>query len=111
MNTFSIERGDNVLHNVFFGDENNKMSNVTEMSFDELVNYDGLSDLVDAMLDATDDAFGPSCEDVFITLVDGNGYFIWSISIEQCDSDFNYQIIDWSQSDDKFCYGESGSCN
>ena len=109
MNTFSIERGDNVLHNVFFGDKDYKMPNVSEMSFDELTNYDGLANLVDAMLDATDNAFGPSCEDVFITLVDENGYFIWSISIEQYDSEFNYKLIDWAQSDDKFCYGDVGN--
>lgn len=104
MNTFSIERGDNVVHNVFFGDKNYKMPNVADMSFDELVTYNGLPDLVDAMLDATDTAFGPGPEDVFITLIDENGYFIWSINIEQCDSEFSYQLIDWSQSEEKFSY-------
>lgn len=106
MRTFSIERGDNVIHNVFFANKDYVMPPVADMSFEELVNYENLSDIVDAMLDATDNAFGPGTEDVFITLVDEDGYFVWSISIEQCDSEFSYNLIDWCQSDDKFCYGD-----
>lgn len=104
MNTFSIERGDKVIHNVFFADKEYNMPPVAEMSFDDLINYENLSNIVDAMLDATDSAFGPGVEDVFITLADENGYFIWSINIEQSDSDFKYSIIDWRQTDELYCY-------
>lgn len=106
MNTFSIERGENVIHNVFFADKDHNMSNIAEMDFNELMNYDKLPNVVDAMLDATDDAFGPGPEDVFITLVDEKGHFIWSISIEQYDSDFEYQLIDWRQANEYYCYGD-----
>lgn len=106
MNTFSIERGGQILHNVFFANKDYETPNVEEMTFEELSNYEGLADLVDAMLDATDEAFGPSAEDVFITLVDEDGYFIWSIDIEQNDSEFSYRLIDWSQSEDRYYYEE-----
>lgn len=106
MNTFSIERGDNVIHNVFFADKDYNMPPVADMTFDDLVNYEKLSDIVDAMLDATDSAFGPGKEDVFITLVDSDGYFIWSINIEQDNSDFNYSLIDWRQTGELYCYEE-----
>lgn len=106
MNTFSIERGDNVVHNVFFVNNEYEMSHVANMNFAELVSYDELSDVVDAMLDATDDIFGPGPEDVFITLVDEDGYFIWSIIIEQDDSNFKYHIADWKMPGKNFCYGK-----
>ena len=106
MNTFSIERGDNIIHNVFFANDDYKMPPISDMSFEELENYEGLSDVVDAMLDATDGAFGPGNEDVFITLVDEDGYFIWSINIEQDNSSFTYGLIDWRKDGELYCYGE-----
>lgn len=106
MNTFSIERGGQILHNVFFANKDYETPNVEEMTFEELSNYEGLADLVDAMLDATDDAFGPGQEDVFITLVDEAGRFIWSINIEQDGNEFSYGLIDWRQSDDCYYYEE-----
>lgn len=106
MNTFSIERGDNIIHNVFFATKDYEMPNVANMSFDEIAHYEGLSDIVDAMLDATDDAFGTGNEDVFITLVDEDGYFIWSINIEQDNSSFAYGLINWRKDGELYCYGE-----
>ena len=106
MNTFSIERGDNILHNVFFGDKDYKTHGIEDMDFEELSNYEVLPDIVDAMLDATDEAFGPSQEDVFITLVDDEGCLIWSIDIEQDGNEFSYGLINWRQTDDRYYYGE-----
>ena len=105
MNTFSIERGDNIIHNVFFTNDDCEMFSILDMSFENIVNYEKLAYIVDAMLDAADDVFGPGSEDVLITLVDNDGYFIWSIEIEQDNSDFKYRVIDWKQSEMKFCYG------
>ena len=105
MNTFSIERGDNIIHGVFFATKDYEMPPITEMSFDEIVNYDDLPNIVDAMLDATDHAFGPGHEDVFVTLVDKNGVFIWSINIVQYDSHFEYSLINWEDSGYSFSYG------
>ena len=106
MNTFSIERGNNIIHNVFFADKDYNMPNVEDMSFGDLVSCENLTDIVDAMLDATDTAFGPGPEDVFITLVGEDGYFIWSINIEQDNSEFKYSLIDWRMTDELYCYEE-----
>ena len=110
MNTFSIERGDNVIHGLVFAKDGCGVHPVCDMSFDDLSNSEDLSDIIDAMLDATDEAFGPGIEDIFITLVDEDGHFVWSINIEQDDSSFSYRLIDWCQKGHLFCYAEDGDC-
>ena len=112
MNTFSIERGEDFASNIILSN-NEDHPEFIEVHFIEdlenLLNFEELEEFIFGALEATDEAFGPNTllEDTTVTLVDEDGYFIWSIVLSEdehgmVDCDF----LDWKNSGYHFCYAD-----
>jgi hypothetical protein len=98
-NYFSIEREGQQVDHVMLMDKNDNpaFTEVMDMSLEELKNYDGLEEMICSFMDATNELFEGEDEETFITLVDEDNVFIWSIVIgpSETEGDILYKFVDW----------------
>ncbi len=108
MNTFSIEHGNGFVKDVCFVDFNGNISHeeISELTFEELSNYDKIDYFIKGILEACDQFFGESDEEIYVTLVREDGYFIWGVILNADGNSVAYQLIDWTKDDQLFRYEE-----
>ena len=108
MNTFSIEHGNGFVEGVCFVDFNGNISHeeISELTFEELSNYDKIDYFIEGILEASDQFFGESNEEICVTLVGEDGYFIWGICLTIEENSISYQLIDWTKDEQLFRYKE-----
>ena len=106
MNTFSIEHGNGFVQCVCFVDYNGVTSHeeVSALTFEELSNYDKIDYFIKGILEACDQFFGESDEEIYVTLVREDGYFIWGVCLIPNGEYITYQLIDWTKDDQLFRY-------
>ena len=104
MNTFSIERGDQVIHGIVFV-EDVEYSDLINARGEEAKNHSYLNEFIMDVCYMALDKFEESEEDIVCTLVDEDEYFIWSILINIDDPEHvKYKFIDWEKENKKYCY-------
>lgn len=108
MNTFSIEHGNGFVQGVCFVDFNGNISHeeISALTFEELSNYDKIDYFIEGILEASNQFFGESDEEIYVTLVREDGYFIWGVILNPDGDSITYQLIDWTKDDQLFRYEE-----
>lgn len=109
-NHFAIERGTRVLDNRIIKSRNGSsdFTQFLDMTYNEMKNSDSLPDFIVACMDASNEAFGSKDEATYVTLIDGNGVFIWSVLMVPGDNedDIKYSLVNWKASDKEYKYVE-----
>lgn len=106
MNTFSIEHGNGFVKDVCFMDNNGIVPHeeISVLTFEELSNYDKIDYFIEGILAASEQLFGESNEEIYVTLVGEDGYFIWGVCLIPNGEYITYQLIDWTKDEQLFKY-------
>ena len=108
--TFSIERGSNTIENVLLMDDNGNVmfEEMLDMDFGQITKYEHIEEFVVAAMNAVNESIGGSDEQTAITLVDGDGVFVWGLIIGpgENEGDIQYVFVDWQKDGKKFKYSD-----
>lgn len=106
-NYFSIERNGQCHDKVVFQDymSNNVFTNVVDMSYDELKDYEDLDSFVTMVMEAADNVIGTEESQTIVTCIDADDVFIWSIIMgDDGDGGINYVLVNWRKDDKRYKY-------
>ena len=79
---------------------------VLSKSYNELKEYEDISDFIVAAMSATNSLFEEGDDQTLITLVGDDDVFIWSILVivEEGDDVLHYAFVDWGKDGKKYRY-------
>ena len=104
MNYFTVERNGQYREFACLGNYDTgevEFAHYLDMNYEEMKNSSDLEDFVCAVMDATSEVGG---DQVAITLVDEDGWFIWGILIGYVDNELRYSLVDWRKDGKKYRY-------
>ena len=109
-NYFAVERGGQCIERVAIGNRYGDLAfaETLDMSYDEIKNYEYISDFISCIMDATNTRFGDDDEQTIVTLVDEDDIFVWSIIIGPGDTEdeLKYVLVDWKKDGKLYRYAQ-----
>ena len=110
MNYFAIERNGECYSPVILADSDGKpaFSEFLNMSYEEMRDSEQLEGFVVAAMEAAESK-GDSDEeynDVVVTLIGEDGFFIWGIIMSAEGDDITFKIVDWQEGGKHFKYAD-----
>lgn len=111
-NRFCIERKSGVIENVFLLNDKEEIlfEDLMNMDFQQMMEYKNIEDFVICAMDAVNEAMGIiDDEETYLTLVDSDGVFIWSVVIGpgENEGEIRYNGVDWRKDGKTFRYGNA----
>lgn len=107
-NYFTVERQGQCIEKIYLEKEDGTPAfvDVMNMSYEDLRSYDGLSEFVTAVMDASNTYLDECDADTIVTLVGDDDIFIWGILISPTDNEdeFKYATINWKKDGKNFRY-------
>lgn len=110
MNYFAIERNQSCWSPVILADSNGNpaYTEFLDMTYEEMKNSDQLEYFVIAAMEAADRKSDGEDDynDVVVTLIGEDGFFIWGIIMSAEGDDITYKIVDWQEGGKHFKYAD-----
>lgn len=110
-NYFTVERNDQFLENVAIANQRGELAfaETLDMSYDEIKNYEHISDFISCIMDATNTRFKSDDDQTVVTLIDEEDVFIWSIIIGpgENEDELKYVLVDWHKDGKKYRYAKN----
>ena len=110
MNYFAIERNGECYSPVLLADSDGKpaFAEFLEMSYEEMKSSEKLEDFVIAAMEAADSKSDGKDDynDVVVTLIGEDDFFIWGIIMSSEGDDITYKIVDWQEGGKHFKYAD-----
>ena len=106
-NYLSVECNGECIEDVVIQNDNGEFvfTEVVDMTYNDIKNYEHLEEFVVAIMDATNVHFGSNDDDTIVTLVGEDDIFIWSIIIVDDDEDMiKYALVDWKKDGKSYRY-------
>ena len=110
MNYFAIEKNGECYSPVLLADSdgNPVYTEFLDMTYEEMKNSEKLENFVVAAMEATDRKSDGEDDynDVVVTLIGEDGFFIWGIIMSSEGDDITYKIVDWQEGGKHFKYAD-----
>lgn len=110
MNYFAIEVNGNCYSPVLLADSDGKpaYTEFLEMTYDEMKNSKQLEDFVIAAMEAAErrDDGKEEYDDVVVTLIGEDDFFIWGIIMSTEGDDITYKVVDWKADGKRYKYAD-----
>lgn len=107
MNYFAIERKGRCWSPVALKSRNGSsdFTDFTKMTYDEMKSNEHLEEFIIAAMEATNEASGTDDDQTVVTLVGGDGVFIWGIIMGPGENDdIQYNLVDWKKDGKSYRY-------
>ena len=110
MNYFAIEKNGECYSPVILTDSHGEpaFSEFLSMSYEEMRDSEELENFVIAAMEAAERRGNGNEEfnDVVVTLIGEDGFFIWGIIMSSEGDDITYKIVDWQEGGKHFKYAD-----